>query len=161
MIHRKWLIGLLTALLLSTAVLLVKQVPSGRARSDEGTDANTAKEQASELAKFATPSLARAEIERRLSQRLVRDGLMVVIEDGDATMHTTYVLPVTTPWIVYCDTFGLRVQFGADVSSGGSVLIQIIPIGAAGVLSAEKCKEIAPVLGNVVTIVTYAPAKFR
>jgi hypothetical protein len=111
-----------------------------------------------ELAKFATPDLARAEIERRLALHLVRDGLPLIVSSGEAS-HTVYVMPISIPWVISCDTLGLNVSLGTFSGSDAmdGVFIEIIPLGESDFLSVEKCKEIAPVLGKVMTAMTFRP----
>jgi hypothetical protein len=126
----------------------------------ERVDREAAKAAASqvELTKFATSELARAEIERRLGLRLVRDGFTLIVNSADA-FHTVYVMPISIPWVISCDTLGLNVSLGTFSGSDtvDGVFIEIIPLGGNDFLSVEKCKEIAPILGNIMTVMTYRP----
>ncbi len=116
-----------------------------------------------EASYFATPELARVEIERRLALRLVRYGRTLVANSGDG-LHTVSVVPISIPWIISCDILGLRVELGNSSSGENSIdsmFITIISIERASFLSLEKCKEIAPIFGNIMTAITYAPPALR
>ena len=115
---------------------------------------------AAETAKFATAELAQAEIERRIAVQVVRNGRTLTVTDP--LMHTVYVVPVRSQWVVSCDRFfGLSVKLGSTSPGEDSdaVTVEIIPIKFAKILSEEKCNEIAPMLGNVMIRVTFLPGR--
>jgi hypothetical protein len=149
----RWLV------LLAVLPLIIGAV-SGCDDRDKKSNAERAAERQAELAKFAIPDLARAEIERRLALRLVRHGLTLMAKDV-APLSTIYILPIGIPWVVSCDILGLSVKLGSNFSEADSVSIDIISLESVGDLSVDKCQEIAPILGSLMTAMTYTPARFR
>ena len=147
--------------LFSLAVpLLVVGIIAGCDEKDKKAESDRLARRQAEIAKFATSDLAHAEIERRLSKRLVREGLTIVVTDIYAP-HTVYVMPISTPWVVSCGVFGLTVHMGSSYSDHELVSVDIIPLGLAGNSLAPICKDIAPILGNFMARITYAPPIFR
>lgn len=115
---------------------------------------------AAETAKFATLELARTEIEHRVAARVVRDGRTLTVTDP--LTHTVYVVPVRSQWVVSCDkASGLSVQLGGTSpgEDGDAVTVQIIPFQLAKMLSETKCQQIAPILGEEMTRITYLPER--
>jgi hypothetical protein len=160
-LHVKVWIGWLAILLGISAV--VYSCISRDAREKERKDAASAEQKQQEIAAFSTPEAARATIEERLALRVGRDGLTLVVNSADA-LHTISVLPVTVPWVVSCDRVGLALQLGntaSDPDAPDAVFIPIVPPERAAFLSVEKCKELAPIIGNVMTIMTFVPGRFR
>ena len=77
-------------------------------------------------------------------------------------MDIIYVMPIRAQWIVRCDKhFGLAVQIGSTApdENADAVTVQIIPYDAAITLSEAKCREIAPIAGNIMSQITYAPRR--
>ena len=71
--------------------LLVVGIVSGCDEKEKKAKADRQEKIQSEIAKFATPDLARAEMERRLSKRLVRDGMTIIATDAEP-FQTVYIL---------------------------------------------------------------------
>ena len=162
--HRSHVKGWLGALvvLLGISILVYSCISNQGAKEQVRKEAALAGQRQEEIA-FSTPDVARATIEHRLAIRLLRDGLTLTV-NGDDVLHTVSVLPVSIPWVVSCDIVGLTVQLG-NTSSGSdspdAVSITIISPERAAFLSPEKCREIAPIVGNVMSVMTFVPPRFR
>jgi len=154
---RGWLV--MTAFVGIPAALIYSCSASNSAKRESDAAALYADQQA-ESAKFATTDLAQAEIERRLVPKIVRSGLTIIAEDE--LMHTIFVVPAHSQWIVSCDmNFGLSVQIGntSPGENGDGVTIGVISFKLARFLSPDKCKELAPIVGAFMTRMTYVPGR--
>lgn len=113
-----------------------------------------------EAAKFATAELAQTEIERRIAAQVVRNGRILTVTDP--LLHTVYVIPVRSQWIVSCDrALGLSVQIGSTSpgENGDGVTVEVIPVRFGNILSETKCTEVATILGEVMNRVTFLPGR--
>jgi hypothetical protein len=157
-----WLVVVLVSLvgLYSCISRKAKERADGEAARADRESARTEQKQ-TEFAKFSTSELARAEIERRLNRQLNREGLTLVVDSGNV-LHTVNVVPVSVPWVVSCDMLGLNVQLGsAGSDSSAALTLEIISPEFRDILSAERCKEVAPILGDLMVMMTSSSTRFH
>jgi hypothetical protein len=105
----------------------------------------------SDTALLQDPAKAAAEFQRRLrDQATYKDGLLVIIDKTGTTTGVT-VMPATVMWGVDCSDAGLAITFGAgsgDTDNG--VVLQL----TTAAISDEKCKQIAPAVGETALAIT-------
>jgi hypothetical protein len=157
---RRWLIAGIILLGISA---LVYTCNDRNARERAHREQPLMEQRRQEIAAFLTPEVARATIEHRLALRIARDGPTLVV-NGEDVLHTVSVFPLNVPWVVSCDQVGLSLQLGntsSDADSVDAAFISIIPPGTTELLSAEKCREIAPIVGKIMSAITYVPSGLR
>jgi len=137
--------------------ILALALASGCDNQNANSEATKEAQAKAELAKFETPELAQAEIERRLGLYLTRNGCTLTVKT-DAHISSIYVVPVSIPWVVSCDRFGFSVQFGSGFSDNDSISIDIIPAKLASQLTEDKCSLLAPIAGEQMMVLTYVPS---
>src|SRR5215203_3879700 len=69
------------------------------------------------LKRKAEPQLAAAEVDERLSNLVVKNGVIFISNDESPLFFSVVGIPIWAPWVVRCNTDGLYLEFTGPISS--------------------------------------------
>jgi len=130
--------------LLAAAVVAAVYAPSALAQPKLTGEPDLAR---SDAALLQDEAKAASVFQQRLREQVSASGGLLIIEDRSGGSSSVTVVPTTTMWAIDCSDSGLNVTFGsgtADTDIGVSVQL------TAAAISSEKCRKIAPAVGETV-----------